>query len=63
MSDDLIVFALKNTFLDLAKRGHDPMAINGAAMGMCRKSMEDLMGKKEAIELDYEARKSMGWTS
>lgn len=48
-------------FRTLAKEGFQPMEINGTAIGMCRKSMEELVGKEKAIGLDDVARERIGW--
>ncbi len=39
----------------------DPMYINAFVVGMCRSSMEDLVGKEEAIKIDLECRQDIGW--
>jgi len=50
-------------FSDLARQGLPPTFVNGAAMGMCRKSQQELMGIPKAIEWDRAAREKIGWTN
>lgn len=48
-------------FRQLAREGFQPVEINGIAMGMCRKSLSELLGDNMAEKADREARQKIGW--
>lgn len=54
--------AVSRTFLVLVGNGWSPMDINAFVVGMCRTSMEDIVGKNEAIKMDREWRESIDWS-
>lgn len=55
--------SVSSFFHTLVEQGMEPMEINAVTVGMARKSMEDLIGVKEAIEMDKKWRVSIGWVS
>ncbi|TXH52785.1 MAG: hypothetical protein E6Q97_14830 [Desulfurellales bacterium] len=48
-------------FRHLAREGFHPVEINGFCMGMCRKSLSELLGDNLAEKADREARQKIGW--
>ncbi len=58
-----IYFILRDTFRNIcAVDNWDSMEVNGFVIGMCRASMEDILGREGAIAADRDMRKGIGWT-
>ncbi|KKM75120.1 hypothetical protein LCGC14_1393460 [marine sediment metagenome] len=55
--------ALVGVFTSLVKFGWSPIEVNAFTIGMCRSSMEDILGKEGAIAEDLAWRKNIGWIS
>ena len=56
-------FTLQATFKAIAKENEwNALTVDAFTIGMCRMSVQDLVGKEKAEELDAEWRQSVGWT-
>lgn len=55
-------FTLMTAFKAIAEQNEwDALTVNAFAIGMCRTSMQDIVGKEKAEELDVEWRQAVGW--
>ncbi len=45
----------------LTKKDYTILEIDAMCMGLCRKSMEEVLGIPEAAQWDKEARERIGW--
>ena len=52
---------IAEVFGKLVEMGWTPMGVNAFMVGMCHSSMDDLLGKEDAIKVDREWRESIGW--
>lgn len=59
---EIIHSKVSNLLIDLTKQYEiNPVYINALVMGMARRSLQDLVGKKLAMEFDKAGRETIGW--
>lgn len=52
---------ISSVMVGLLQDGWTIVELNGLLMGMCRSSLEDVVGVEQAAQWDKEAREKIGW--